>query len=303
MTDALRALLLTGAASALVACGGAPDDSAADPAVDDAPAASVDAGERLSLADAVADERRADDADRDRFRNPQQTLEFFEVGPGQRVAEIWPGYYTPILAPYLADNNGTYVAVLYPEGLTEGLDRRVSAFREQYADADTFGTIEYGSFLGGEINGVAVEPVINGVADNSVDRVISRRNIHSWMGRDMADDAFAESYRILKPGGMMGVVAHRLPETRTQDPKAATGYVQESYIKALAADAGFEFVGASEINANPLDTADHPFGVWTLPPSSRLPDEGSVQAQDFDAEAYRNIGESDRATLLFRKPA
>lgn len=73
-------------------------------------------------------------------------------------------------------------------------------------------------------------------------------------------------------------------------------------MKALAADAGFEFVGASEVNANPLDTADHPFGVWTLPPRSRMPEEGSVEAEDFNAEAYKNIGESDRATLKFRKP-
>ena len=299
MTTTFRALFLASGAALLLACA---DNAVDDTVVDDAPEAAVEEAPRLSLADAVANPRRADAMEADRFRNPAETLEFFQVGPGQRVAEIWPGYYTPILAPYLADNDGTYVAVLYPEGLTDGLDARAAAFREQYSDADTFGTLEYGSFLGGEINGTVVEPIINGVADNSVDRVISRRNIHSWMGRDMADDAFAESYRILKPGGMMGVVAHRLPETRTQDPKASTGYVQESYIKALAEDAGFEFAGSSEVNANPLDTADHPFGVWTLPPASRQPDEGSVLAQDFDADAYRNIGESDRATLLFRKP-
>ena len=295
----LKALLLAAAAGMLAACGGT--DTADTEIVGEDMSDAVAEAPRLTLADAVAHERRADDAAADVFRHPAETLEFFQIGEGQRVAEIWPGYYTPILAPYLADNDGTYVAILYPEGLTDGLDGRVAAFKERYADTGTFGTIDYASFLGGTVGDTEVEPVID-LPDNSVDRVLSRRNVHSWMRGGYADAAFSEAARILKPGGMMGVVAHRLPETRTQDPKAASGYVQESYIKALAADAGLEFVASSEVNANPLDTADHPMGVWTLPPRSRLPEAGSVLAQDFDAEAYRNIGESDRATLLFRKP-
>ncbi len=289
--------LLACSALVLVGCGA--------PEVSDAPVETPDIAEevRLTLADTISHPRRADDAARDQFRNPLETLEFFQIGPDQRVAEIWPGWYTPILAPYLADNDGTYVAVLFPEGVSDRIDERLRTFKETYADAETFGAIDYASFWNfqgggeGEPSGATLS-----LPDNSVDRVLTFRNVHSWMGRGYAEGAFSEFYRALKPGGMLGVVAHRLPETRTQDPRASTGYVQQSYMKALAAEAGFEFVASSEVNANPLDTADHPMGVWTLPPRSRLPEDGSEEAKDFDAELYRNIGESDRATLLFRKP-
>ena len=136
----------------------------------------------------------------------------------------------------------------------------------------------------------------------SADIILTFRNVHNWMGEGFAPKAFSEFYNALKPGGILGVVEHRLPEAALQDPRGATGYVQESYVKALAADAGFEFVAASEINANPRDTADHPMGVWTLPPRSRVPDPDSPEAVDFNAELYKNIGESDRMTLKFRKP-
>ena len=122
------------------------------------------------------------------------------------------------------------------------------------------------------------------------------------MGRGYADQAYKEFYDALKPGGILGIVEHRLPESAVQNPKGSSGYVQESYMKDQAIRAGFEFVGSSEVNANPRDTADHPFGVWTLPPRSRLPKEGSEEAKGFDADLFKNIGESDRATLKFRKP-
>ena len=236
--------------------------------------------------------READRA-RDQFRNPQATLEFFEVGPGKHVAEVWPGWYTHILAPYLAANDGTYTAILYPESMGERAQKRSAAFKEKFGDTETYGDIQYGAF--GKDHGAIMPP-------ESADIILTFRNVHNWMGGGYAEQAFAEFYAALKPGGILGVVEHRLPETALQDPRGATGYVQESYMKALAAEAGFEFVSSSEINANPLDTADHPLGVWTLPPRSRIPDEGTEEAVGFNAELYKNIGESDRATLKFRKP-
>ncbi|MEM9600252.1 MAG: methyltransferase domain-containing protein [Pseudomonadota bacterium] len=289
-----RLLLLS--AFALAACSGGEtvEETMTEAPAAEAPATDVLAVDaRLTLSDTIADPRRADDAARDRYRNPAETLAFFEVSPGQTVAEIWPGWYTPIIAPYLADNDGTYVAVLFPEGVSERLDTRVQAFKDQYADTDVFGTIQYESFMN--------EPGLS-LADNSVDTILTFRNVHNWMSGGYAERAFSEFYRALKPGGMLGVVEHRLPETRVQDPRGASGYVQESYMKALAADAGLEFVESSEVNANPLDTADHPMGVWTLPPRSRVPEAGTPEANGFDAELYKNIGESDRATLKFRKP-
>ena len=276
------------AATALTACSG----GETTPAPDGPTEAAVKV---VTLDDVLAHPRRADDAARDKFRNPKETMEFFEVGPGKRVGEIWPGWYTKATAPYLAANGGQFVAVLYPEGVNERLDKRIAAYKETYADADVYGDIEYASFLkeSGPILAEGQEPL---------DILVTYRNVHNWMGGDYAQDAFNRFYDALKPGGILGVVEHRLPETAVQNPKGATGYVQESYMKDLAKRSGFEFVASSEVNANPKDTADHPFGVWTLPPRSRLPEEGSVEAADFNAAAYKNIGESDRATLKFRKP-
>lgn len=249
--------------------------------------------EPTSLAEIIAHPRRGDEALRDQYRHPKETLEFFGVGPGKKVAEIWPGWYTNVIAPYMKENNGQYVAVLYSQGVSERLDKRIAAYKEKYSDTDVYGEIEYGGFLK---DSGAILPA------NSVDVLMSFRNVHNWMGGGYADQAFSEFYAALKPGGILGIVEHRLPESAVQNPKGSSGYVQESYMKNLAIRAGFEFVASSEVNANPRDTADHPFGVWTLPPRSRLPKEGSDEAKGFDAELYKNVGESDRATLKFRKP-
>ena len=282
----LKSALAASVALAVIGCKAQTSETAK-------PAAKVEAVKTVSLADVVADPRRAKDSAVDKFRNPAETLAFFDVKPGQHVAEVWPGYYTSILAPYLKENGGTYTAVIYPDNAGEYQTKRNTAFREKYAGNAEYGDVNFGAF--GKGNGAMMTP-------GTADVVISRRNVHNWMGGGYAEEAFAEFFAALKPGGILGIVEHRLPETMAQDPRGASGYVQESYMKTLAKDAGFEFVGSSEINANPKDTADHPFGVWTLPPRSRLPKEGSPEATDFDAQAYKNIGESDRATLKFRKP-
>ncbi len=246
-----------------------------------------------TLQNVIAHERRGDEKLRDPFRHPQETLEFFGIKPGQHVAEIWPGWYTKILAPYLAANDGTYTAILYPESMGERAQKRVAAFKEAFADSETYGAIQYGQL--GKDSG----PIMPA---ESADVILTFRNVHNWMRDGYAEQAFEEFYAALKPGGVLGIVEHRLPESALQDPRGATGYVQESYIKALAKDAGFEFVDSSEINANPKDTADHPFGVWTLPPRSKVPEADSPEALNFNAELFKNIGESDRATLKFIKP-
>ena len=282
----LSAALLGASLLALTACSGGTES------VSEAPKKEA-IKTPVTLTEVLAHPRRADDVARDKFRNPKETLEFFEVGPGKIVAEIWPGWYTSVIAPYLKENGGQYVAVLYPEGVNERLDKRVAGYKEKYADTETYGDIQFGAFA--KDSGPILPP-------ESVDVLLTFRNVHNWMRGDYADQAYQEFYAALKPGGILGVVEHRLPESATQDPKGSSGYVQESYMKDQAKRAGFEFVESSEVNANPRDTADHPFGVWTLPPRSRTPKEDSEEAKDFNAELFKNIGESDRATLKFRKP-
>ncbi len=129
----------------------------------------------------------------------------------------------------------------------------------------------------------------------SADLVVTFRNVHSWMGSGTEQDAFAAMFKALKPGGVLGVVQHRGDPSVKQDPKGGLGYVNEDYVIEMAEKAGFELVKKAEINGNPNDTKDYPKGVWTLPPSLRLGDE--------DREKYVAIGESDRMTLKFVKPA
>lgn len=289
MKKSILSAALIGTAIAIAGC----QQSSAPDVADKAAEKAAPIVKTVSLADVVADPRRDGARAADKFRHPAETLEFFGVGPGKHVAEVWPGYYSSVLAPYLKENGGTYTAILYPDSFGERYIARNTSFKEKYSDPDVYGTVNFGAFAKG--NGAMMTP-------GTADIVISRRNVHNWMGGGYTDEAFSAFYDALKPGGILGIVEHRLPETMEQDPRGATGYVQESYMKDAAARAGFEFAGSSEINANPKDTADHPFGVWTLPPRSKTPDEGSKEAADFDAELYKNIGESDRATLKFRKP-
>lgn len=291
MKNALFLSSLMALSLAITACSG--ESTKSETKSETQTSVEVEAPAAVTLADVVAHPRRAEAAKADKFRHPVETLEFFEVGPGKHVAEVWPGYYTPILAPYLMENDGSYTAVIYPEGAGEYQAKRNAAFKEKYMGNAEYGDIQFGAF--GKGHGAMIAP-------GTADIVISRRNVHNWMRGNYGDEAFVEFYAALKPGGILGIVEHRLPETMEQDPRGATGYVQESYMKDMAARAGFEFVGSSEINANPKDTADHPYGVWTLPPASRTPKADTPEAEGFDAELYKNIGESDRATLKFRKP-
>ena len=220
---------------------------------------------------------------RDGYRHPAQTLAFFGVKPTDTVVELIPGggWYTEILAPYLA-KRGTFYAV---GGMERGLNG-VKAL--QAKDAATYGKVRLAAF-----------PAKDGepsVPAGSADVVVTFRNIHNlrFAGVDQTRAAFAEMYRMLKPGGTLGIVEHRLPEARDAAAEEKSGYMKTSSVVAFATGAGFRQAGSSEINANPKDTADWPEGVWTLPPVYRL--------KDVDRAKYAAIGESDRMTLRFVKP-
>ncbi|MGB2177456.1 MAG: class I SAM-dependent methyltransferase [Hyphomonas sp.] len=301
MKTAVSASLL--ALAVMAACSPAPADSPEAVAELDTETAAAEAPAAESLLDAAiaSDLRSPEEKARDEWRHPKETLEFLGIEPDDTVVEIWPGggWYTNILAPWLASGGGKLVAVLFsPEGIddaerVERIETNNAKFKSNYTDP-AFGTIEYSGFSAN--SGPLTEP-------GTADAVLTFRNIHNWMAGGYEQKFFDEAYAALKPGGVLGVVEHRLPSTAVQDPEAASGYVHEDYVKTLAANAGFEFAGSSEINANPADTADHPFGVWTLPPVSNQPKEGEEAPEGWNPEAYKAIGESDRMTLKFIKPA
>ena len=239
------------------------------------------------LADIIDGEHRsAENRARNAWRHPVETLEFFGLEKGQTVVEIWPagGWYTEVIAPYLNDD-GKYIAAHWdPDSPIPFISKGVVKYQAKLAEyPDLYGNVQMAVLM--------YPDKMDFVPEASVDMILTFRNIHNWMGREFADDMFAAIYRALKPGGTFGVIEHRGNPDVPQDPKAASGYVNEDYAIALAEKAGFKLVARSEINANPKDTKDYETGVWTLPPTMR----------GGDKPEYRAIGESDRFTLKFTK--
>jgi predicted methyltransferase len=242
------------------------------------------ASSQSALAAAVAASTRTPaNVARDRYRHPVETLSFFGVKPTDTVVEISPGggWYTEILAPYVTQR-GRYYAVANGGGLN-------AVRRMMETNPALYGRINLASFP-------AADGEVSKVPDGSADVVLTFRNVHNWaMAKEpFADRAFRQMYAMLKPGGTLGVVEHRLPEAHDSARERTSGYMKTSTVRRLAEQAGFRFVASSEVNANPKDTTDHPEGVWTLPPVLRL--------KDVDREKYMAIGESDRMTLKFVKP-
>lgn len=262
----LRHPLFAAAAMALIAPAAIAQAAKADPAI----------------TSAIADPQRSEaNRSRDQFRHPAETLAFFDVRPGQTVVEFYPGggWYSEILAPALK-GNGTYIALVPEKG--------VAKFGERVErDKAWFGPVTIASFS---------TTAASTIPAGSADRVLTFRNVHNLImsGDAVAAKAFSDFYAALKPGGILGVVDHRLPEDKDSALEKKSGYIKRSTIIRLATAAGFKLAGESPVNANPKDTHDWPEGVWTLPPTYKL--------GDADRAKYQAIGESDRLTLKFVKP-
>ncbi len=248
-----------------------------------------DRATRMRLEKIASGEHRTEaDRARDGYRHPAETLAFFGLAPDATVIEITPGggWYTDIIAPFLRDG-GHFIGAIWDEllpdqpayyaRLNQTLEEKISA------NPDVYGKAELRRFN-------AAAPVFG--EPGSADLVLTFRNVHNWVPAGTAEAYFKAFYDVLKPGGVLGTVDHRAKDDEATD--GSSGYLTERQVIDLAEAAGFKLADRSEINANPNDTADHPKGVWTLPPTFALGDE--------DREKYAQIGESDRMTLKFIKP-
>lgn len=239
---------------------------------------------------------------RDQYRHPYETLAFWGLKPRQTVIEIIPGggYWTEILAPYAKATGGIY-AVTVPNltGASEQQIKNDASFRARFADESKYGKIKWQIWNGKNELG----------AQGSADMVITARNIHDWMWTpgDL-ETILKQIHAVLKPGGILAVEDHRA-DPRAQVAEARDGYVSTAHMVETVQKAGFKLEEASEVNANPKDTKNYPFGVWTLPPTNarkELPFMTKWAGRPGDdalmpPEAYQAIGESDRMTLRFRK--
>jgi predicted methyltransferase len=253
-----------------------------------------------ALAAAVAGDWRApQDKARDQYRHPVEALTFWGIKPGMTVLEVQPGggWWTEILAPYIKSTGGRYyltAADLANPELSEASRKARADFEARFAaKPEIYGTLNFVNW------GARSAPL----PKETFDFILTARSIHGWMGTPgMVEKTFREFNVALKPGGILAVEQHRA-NPGPQDPKAESGYVTEAYVIEQAKKAGFRLAASSEINANPRDTKDHPFGVWTLPPALRSTPEMSDKPDDpsFDHSKYLAIGESDRMTLRFVK--
>lgn len=283
-------ITITGAALLLTACA---KGTVSETTSSKAKAETTQPSNDSFMDDVLAGDHRSDEERaRDQFRNPKETLEFFGIEPEMTVVEIWPGggWYTNVIAPYLAKGDGVYYAANFSPDRSERAAAAIASFKEKYGnDEETYGTVAV-TVLGANSE---IAPA------GSADVVLTFRNVHNWLGRGDAPVYFQKFYDALRPGGVLGVVEHRADSV---DVDRSSGYVAEQTVIEFAQAAGFELDQRSEINANTADTKDHPFGVWTLPPVRR---SSAVRGQvdpDLDREKYDAIGESDRMTLKFRKP-
>ncbi|MEH2294869.1 class I SAM-dependent methyltransferase [Nostoc sp.] len=222
--------------------------------------------------------------DRDKYRHPAQTLKFFGLRPNMTVVELWPGtgWYTEILAPFLAAKGQLIVTNFAPRTSKPAL-----TFQTVLADhPEVFGKVKVAQI--NPPNEITLAPA------NSVDMVVTFRNIHNWVKAGYAEQVYAAAYKALKPGGILGVEEHRGKPDISLQESIKTGYMSEDGVIAAVEKAGFKLVGKSEINANPKDTKDYPGGVWTLPPT--------LSQGEKDRQRFVAIGESDRMTLKFVKP-
>ncbi|MGB7405239.1 MAG: methyltransferase [Pacificimonas sp.] len=287
----IRNTLLATSALFVVACMPQEDMAETSMANDDmAPAVMADEADTMmvSYGDILSDDRRsAENRARDQYRHPMETLAFFGLEPGMTVVEVTPGggWYTEILAPAVGEE-GILYAANYPADLSDRAAAGAARFQEKLGSDPAYGNVQISEFAPDRMN---VAPA------GTADLVLTFRNVHNWYMNDFAEDAFASFYTALKPGGILGVVEHEMPETASDEMQKTSGYMKRSSVVAMAEAAGFELVEASDINANPNDTADYEKGVWTLPPNYA---EG-----DTDRDRYAAIGESNRMTLKFRKPA
>jgi predicted methyltransferase len=244
--------------------------------------------------------RSNENMDRNRYRHPVGTLTFLGLEDGMTVLEIWPGagWYTEILAPVVRFNGQLIVAaydVDVPDQPRYRYELQASLLEKFAARPDIYDQVAIVPFS---------PPASSSLGEaDSVDLVLTFRNTHGWVTDGVAEAIFAEFGRVLKPGGILGVVQHRAAEGSDPKVSAESGYVSERTVIELARNAGLYLEARSEVNANPLDSKDYAGGVWSLPPGLSMCEE--IESEVGIAacrEQYMAIGESDRMTLRFRKP-
>ena len=227
---------------------------------------------------------------RDNYRHPLKVLGFFGIRPDMTVIELGPGggWWTEILAPYLRARGHLIEAI--PPASSSGFMHRM---RAHFLDK-----LKASPNLYSGITTVPFAPpkIVRLGSPNSAGLVLTFRNLHNWEMSGGLKQVFRAAYAVLKPGGVFGVVSHRaLPYANPERSAHQLHRLPEDFVIQLGLDIGFRLAAVSEINENPKDPLT--VNVHRLPPDLGMGDTAAQKKQ------YAKIGESDRMTLKFVKPA
>ena len=234
--------------------------------------------------------RKPTSAERDKYRHPVETLEFFGLKPTMTVLEYGPGegWYTELLAPTLATSGKLIVTTTDPAGPP---DQRATFYGERLKRF-----LDNGPEVYGKVERIVIDSKKPSFGlEGKVDVVLAFRTMHGMHRDKLLSTFLAEVHKALKPNGVLAVEQHRAKPDANPDESAKAGYLPEAFVIQQVEAAGFKLAGKSEINANPQDTKDYAEGVWALPPTFAMKDK--------DRQKYADIGESDRMTLKFTKVA
>jgi len=250
---------------------------------------------------AVPEEHKA----RHGYRNPKETLEFFGIKPGMVVVEYLPGggWYSQILAPLLGPD-GTLIGADYSMALWPNFPWMNDTFMAGRIAWPAKWTDDFAKWGGDNAATpyATTIPDIDSQYENSADAALFIRAVHNLARFEskgqFLTEALEKTYSVLKPGGIVGIVQHQASEDKSDDwADGSAGYLKKSFVIETFEAAGFEFVSESNINENKLDQPGDSDIVWRLPPSySTSKDDAEKKAE------FSKIGESNRMTLLFKKP-
>lgn len=228
---------------------------------------------------AVADSgptRSSEDQARDVYLHPEETFAFFGIDRTDAVLDVEPdgAWLIGALSPRLDAKPG-YTAVV-PMAASDFLARNAAAKWWNDGNVRSFSP---------------VNPVLG--PEGSMDVVVSLDNAAEWFQTKRIEPMFKAMFAVLKPGGTLAIIEPRSPQPVAQGDKS--GYIAEKQVVFYAELAGFQLAEWSEMNANGKDTRNHPAGARSLPPH--------YEGVDSERARFQSIGEPDRMTLKFVKPA
>lgn len=266
-----------------------------------------DGEKKHSGLDAVLEAQGDDAKARYQYRNPKETLEFFGVKPGMKVAEALPGggWYSKILLPYLGADGHLlgidYAMEMWPH-FGGFANEEFMEKRKTWAETWTEGAQPWRGDNGAAVSAATFATIPEDAA-GTLDAILFIRALHNLARFEdkggYLTSAIDSAFTALKPGGIVGIVQHEAAEDRPDDwANGSNGYLKKSFVVGAMQAAGFELVAESNVNSNEKDQAGEGDVVWRLPPTLG----GAKDDEELKAKMLA-IGESNRMTLKFRKPS